>query len=146
MSSTNLDEMSSESSMSSQSSLAVHSISYYQVAYTTPTAKNETKESRTSFVSFTLSPPSHAPFLLSDSPKFVLSSVSGASPTLKESVSNSVTVKQAPFTAIESPMWQSSRMAAAEEKVKVKPPSVSSGMREVRVAMCSIWKSRREDE
>jgi len=138
---TNLNEMTPESSMSSQSPLTVDSISYYQVPYPIPTQQrtNERKkESRSSLSASHLS--SHAP--PSDSPKFVLSSVSGASPTLKESLSNSVTVKQAPFTAIESPMWQSSRMGEAEEKVKVNPPSVSSGMREVRVAMCSIWRKK----
>jgi hypothetical protein len=37
-------------------------------------------------------------------PKFVLDSVSGARPTLNESLSNSVTVRQHPLTQIESPM------------------------------------------
>lgn len=48
-------------------------------------------------------------------------SVSGASPTLKESESNSVTVRQAPLTQMESPIWQSVRMGAEEERVSVKP-------------------------
>lgn len=49
-----------------------------------------------------------------------------------------MTVRHAPLTAIESPMWQSSRMAPADENVSVNPPSVSFEIREVRVAMCSI--------
>lgn len=39
-----------------------------------------------------------------------------------------VTVRQVPFTAMESPRWQSSRMEAAEEMVRVVPPSLEEGL------------------
>lgn len=54
-------------------------------------------------------------------PRFVRLRVSGARPTLKESASNSVTVRQQPFMEIESPMWQSERMGAESEMVRDQP-------------------------
>lgn len=63
----------------------------------------------------------------SNAPRSVLSSVSFASHTLNQpplsSLSNSVTVRHAPFTAIESPMWQSARMGAEFAMVSVHPPA-----------------------
>lgn len=46
-------------------------------------------------------------------PKFVLDSVSGARFTMNESLSNSVTVRHAPFTHMLSPTLQSSSIGAA---------------------------------
>ncbi|ANB12202.1 hypothetical protein AWJ20_446 [Sugiyamaella lignohabitans] len=46
-------------------------------------------------------------------PKLLLRNVSGAIPILNSSLLNSVTVKQTPLTAIESPKWQSSKILEA---------------------------------
>jgi hypothetical protein len=61
------------------------------------------------------------------SPKLVLFRVSGARPTLNQPsfLSNSVAVRQAPFTQIESPTLQSPRIGAASRNVKVKPSEES---------------------
>lgn len=64
--------------------------------------------------------------------------VSGASPTLKESESNSVTVRQAPLTQMESPIWQSVRTGAEEERVSVKPEVEVEGEIAEMVDVCSI--------
>lgn len=48
--------------------------------------------------------------------------VSGATPTLKVEVSNSVTVRQVPLTDMLSPSWQSPRMSEAPEMVREVPP------------------------
>lgn len=73
-------------------------------------------------------------------PKSVLSKVSFASQTLNHppfsSLSNSVTVRHAPLTAMESPMWQSDRIAPASAMTIVQPPS-SRSMAET-VPRCSI--------
>lgn len=61
-------------------------------------------------------------FSLSD-PKFVRRSVSGATPTLKEDLSNEVTVKHVPLILMLSPRWQSPRISEALEIVRVVPPS-----------------------
>lgn len=74
-----------------------------------------------------------------DIPRLVRFSVSGANPTLKVSSSNSVTVRQAPFTQIESPIWQSSRIDAASLKVNVKPSKDSAGVMLEMVTTCSTW-------
>lgn len=49
--------------------------------------------------------------------------VSGATPTLKESVLNQVTVRQVPFMLMLSPRLQSVRMEEALDIVRVVPPS-----------------------
>ena len=49
-------------------------------------------------------------------------SVSGAAPILKDEEVNSVTVRQVPFTLIESPRVQSPRMEEQLEIVIVVPP------------------------
>lgn len=64
---------------------------------------------------------------LTREPRFVRRSVSGAQPTLNEVVSNHVTVRQVPFTEMESPRWQSVRISLAEEMVRVVPPSEEWG-------------------
>ena len=78
--------------------------------------------------------------LSTHSPRSVLWSVSLASHTLNHpptfSVSNSVTVRQAPFTAIESPTWQSPNIGAESLMTKVQP--VSSWSMEETVPRCSI--------
>lgn len=75
-------------------------------------------------------------------PRFVRLSVSGARPTLNEPASNSVTVRQHPLIAIESPIWQSLRMGAASEMVSDQPPPplsvVSSSDIADTVPRCSI--------
>jgi hypothetical protein len=48
--------------------------------------------------------------------------VSGAAPILKEEEVKEVTVRQVPFTEMESPSWQSVRMEAQSEIVIVVPP------------------------
>lgn len=48
--------------------------------------------------------------------------VSGAAPILKDEGVNSVTVRQVPFTAIESPLLQSPRIEEQSEMVIVVPP------------------------
>jgi hypothetical protein len=48
--------------------------------------------------------------------------VSGAAPILKEEVVKEVTVRQVPFTEMESPRTQSVRMEAQSEIVIVVPP------------------------
>ena len=73
-----------------------------------------------------------------DAPKFVRCSVSFASPTLKLSALKSVTVRHAPLTLIESPMWQSLRTGEAWEKVKVKPEEDEEGVMEDTWDTCSI--------
>lgn len=65
--------------------------------------------------------------------------VSGASPTWKESESNSVTVRQAPLTQMESPIWQSVRIGAEEERVSVKPEVEVEGEMAEMVDVCSTW-------
>lgn len=78
-----------------------------------------------------------------DSPRSVLSRVSFASHTSNQppfcaaSESKAVTVKHAPFTAIESPMWQSPKIGAASAIVSVHPPA-SCTMAET-VPRCSIY-------
>ena len=75
------------------------------------------------------------------SPRSVLSRVSFASQTLNQppfaSLSNSVTVRHAPFTAMESPMWQSSRMGAESAMMSVHPPA--SWTISTTVPRCSIY-------
>lgn len=56
-------------------------------------------------------------------PRFVLRSVSGATPTLKVELVKEVTVRQVPLTLMLSPRWQSERISAASEMVSVVPPS-----------------------
>jgi hypothetical protein len=56
-------------------------------------------------------------------PRFVRRNVSGATPTLKEALSNEVTVRHVPFTLMLSPRLQSPRISAALEMVRVVPPS-----------------------
>lgn len=69
----------------------------------------------------------HERRLLPSLPRSVLWSVSFASHTVNQppfsTESKAVTVKHAPFTAIESPMWQSERMGAELPMVSVHPPS-----------------------
>jgi len=55
-------------------------------------------------------------------PKFVLRNVSGATPTLKDDLSNSVTVRQVPLTEILSPSATSLRMESHCEIVREVPP------------------------
>ena len=63
-------------------------------------------------------------------PRFVRRSVSGAMPTVKVEGVKCVTVRQVPFTLMLSPRWQSVRMGAAEEMVRV-VPVMGSAVREV---------------
>src|SRR5258706_6289422 len=81
---------------------------------------NGVKEKGNVFFIFLEKLPSHE--VGGDIPRFVRLRVSGARPTLNELASNSVTVRQHPLTAIESPMWQSVRMGAASEMVRDQPP------------------------
>jgi hypothetical protein len=66
-------------------------------------------------------------------PRFVLRSVSGATPTLKVLWSNSVMVRQVPFTLMLSPREASERMGLHSEMVREVPPPpavvVSSALR-----------------
>jgi hypothetical protein len=74
-----------------------------------------------------------------DSPRSVLSNVSFANHTVNHPfLSNFTTVRHAPLTAIESPIWQSSRIGAESEIVNVHPPSSRSIA--VTVPKCSIYK------
>jgi hypothetical protein len=56
-------------------------------------------------------------------PRFVRRKVSGATPTLKEDLSNWVTVRQVPLMLMLSPRLQSPRISEALEMVRVVPPS-----------------------
>jgi len=55
-------------------------------------------------------------------PRFVLRSVSGATPTLKEDRSNSVMVRQVPLTLMLSPREASERISLHWEMVREVPP------------------------
>lgn len=78
-------------------------------------------------------------------PKSVRSSVSFASHTWNHpprcSASNAVTVRHAPFTAIESPTWQSPRIGAAPAIVSVHPPASRASAETV--PRCSICRGAR---
>lgn len=56
--------------------------------------------------------------------------VSGATPTTKVEGVKEVTVRQVPLTLMESPLWQSVRISAAEEMVREVPPVSSEGLSE----------------
>lgn len=71
------------------------------------------------------------------SPRFVRESVSGARPTLKLSLSKVRTVRQAPLQQMLSPMWQSSRIGAAFEIVKMCSVDEVEGSTCETVATCS---------
>jgi hypothetical protein len=61
-------------------------------------------------------------------PRFVRRSVSGETPTTKESLSKEVTVKQVPLMLMLSPKWQSPRISEAEDIVRDVPPVSSCGL------------------
>jgi hypothetical protein len=72
--------------------------------------------------------------------------VSGAAPILKEEVVKEVTVRQVPFTEMESPRTQSERMEAQSEIViVVPPPEVASWGRSSVTAVRGVlvWEERR---
>ena len=119
--STYLDKVSTRAYMGTHGSLEVNLIADYPLAYADD---EQVSASRVSTYS----------------PRSVLWSVSLASHTLNHpptfSVSNSVTVRQAPFTAIESPTWQSPSIGAESLMTKVQP--VSSWSMEETVPRCSI--------
>ena len=64
---------------------------------------------------------------IESSPNSVLLNISFANQTVNQLPSfvdsKTVTVRQAPFTAMESPRWQSDKMGAASPMVSVQPPS-----------------------
>lgn len=76
-------------------------------------------------------------------PKSVRSRVSLANQTLNQPpdslLSNSVAVRHAPLTAMESPIWQSLRIGAASEIVRVQPSGFSSI--DDTVPRCSIYRA-----
>ena len=69
-------------------------------------------------------------------PRFVRRNVSGATPTLKEDLSNEVTVRHVPLTLILSPRLQSPRMSEALEIVRVVPPSSDCWLSSETTAYC----------
>lgn len=69
-------------------------------------------------------------------PRFVRRRVSGATPTLKEDLSNEMTVRQVPFMLILSPRWQSSRISDALEMVRFVPPSSPFGFSSETTVKC----------
>lgn len=68
-------------------------------------------------------------------PRFVRRRVSGATPTTKVEAVKEVTVRQVPLMLMESPSWQSVRMSAAPEMVRVVPVEASGGVREETTAV-----------
>ena len=69
-------------------------------------------------------------------PRFVRRRVSGATPTLKEDLSNHVTVRQVPFTLMLSPRVQSERISEALDIVRVVPPSSDWGLSSETTVRC----------
>lgn len=122
--------MTTESDMCCHGALEVHEVTHFELTFT----------NKKSYVSFKLTTP-----ILESEPRSVLSKVSGATPTLKNPPSsfssNSVTVKHAPLTLMESPMWQSSSTGALSAMTMLHPPPpdsvVSSGEMEWIRPWCS---------
>jgi len=81
------------------------------------------------------------------SPRFVLRSVSGATPTLKEVLANSVTVRQVPLIEMLSPSAASSRIVSHSEIVReVPPPPDAVESREVRFVTASFGRHQYWDQ